>query len=495
MNTAMPHAGFATQEWAGLAADSQLGDRSTQAAELAKLQEKLHAAERETRTLAAVLELLTKLEQSRDLRHACFTLVSELRGFLECDRVALGLCAGRQRSCRLMAASGMPQFDARSEFARAVEAAMGECLMRDALTIWPAADDSERHGTLAHQRLCSVTGIANAYSLPLRTEAAGRVGVLLFLGRERLGECSNIRPFVRICEARLGHSLDLIRRAEPGRLARMVRTLVRDRTKCQLKAAVVAAALAFAGLSLPMPYKIGCACQVQPVTRRFVAAPFDGTLEKSLVKQGDVVAPGQVLARMDGREIRWELAGLVAERNRAGKQRDSALATHRVADAQAAKLDMDRLGLKIQLLEHRTENLEVKSPIDGVVISGDLDKAEGAPLSIGQTLFEIAPLERMVVDVEVPEEEISHVAERSGASVRLDAYPGRTWNATIAKIHPRSEIRDARNVFVAELNIENPDGLLRPGMNGRAKITGPRRALAWNLFHKPIDWLARTVGC
>jgi RND family efflux transporter MFP subunit len=225
-----------------------------------------------------------------------------------------------------------------------------------------------------------------------------------------------------------------------------------------------------------------------------VVAPFEGRLEKALVAPGDVVSAGDVVARMDGREIRWELAGLESELNAASKKRDSALALQNAAAAQLAKLDMERLELKIRLLEHRAENLEVKSPIGGIVTSGDLEKAEGAPVTTGATLFEIAPLDRMIAEVAVPEAEIAHVRTGQAVRIRLDAYPRRNWIATLDRIQPRAEIRDRANVFVAELTLDNSDELLRPGMKGHAEITGPRRSLAWILFHKAWESVALALG-
>jgi multidrug resistance efflux pump len=197
---------------------------------------------------------------------------------------------------------------------------------------------------------------------------------------------------------------------------------------------------------------------------------------------------------MDGREIRWELAGLESELNAATKKRDSALATQNAAAAQLARLDMDRLQLKIRLLESRAENLEIKSPIAGIVTSGDLEKAEGAPVATGATLFEIAPLDRMIVEVAVPESEIAHVNIGQPVHIRLDAYPRRQWTATLDRIQPRAEIRDHANVFVAELSLDNSDELMRPGMKGQAKIAGPRHALAWILFHKAWESAALALG-
>ena len=145
------------------------------------------------------------------------------------------------------------------------------------------------------------------------------------------------------------------------------------------------------------------------------------------------------------------------------------------------------------MLDHRAENLEIKSPVDGIVVSGDLERAEGAPLTIGQTLFEIAPLEKMIVEVAVPDDEVSQVDEGQAIVVRLDAYPGDRWQAVVTKVQPRSEIREQDNVFVAEAALDNTDGRLRPGMRGRAKIVTPRRPLGWILFHKSWEFLTKKL--
>jgi multidrug resistance efflux pump len=172
---------------------------------------------------------------------------------------------------------------------------------------------------------------------------------------------------------------------------------------------------------LPIRYRVPCECQLQPVARRVISAPFAGTLELSLVKPGDVVRRGDTLGRMDGREIRWDLAGLIADQRRAAKNRDVNMADNKVAVAQMDALEMQRLDVKRRLLADRAAHLDIKSPIDGVVISGDLKRAEGAPVAIGQTLYEIAPLDRMVAEVAIPDDEISRVRLAQSVTINLDA--------------------------------------------------------------------------
>ncbi len=443
---------------------------------------------------AALLQLVRRLDASSSLRDGCSALANDLASHHGWQRVVVALCRGKNAPCRLEAISGVSDFDPHGEYARALEAALSETVLRDAPTTWPPLGGSHDQPALTHQKLAAIAHAESVASFVLRDDAGEVLGAWLFVGPRDHAESHGQFDFIAAAAQCVGPCLRLLQRAERGPIARVVGSLFKKRRLLHWKPLLAGACAIAAILALPRPYKVACACRVEPVTRRFVAAPFEGRLERALVASGDVVSQGDVLAHMDGREIRWELAGLEAELNSAGKKRDSALATHNAAAAQLAKLDFERLELKMRLLEHRAENLEVRSPIAGIVTSGDLEKAEGAPVATGATLFEIAPLDKMVAEVAVPEPEIAQVRVGQPVRIRLDAYPRREWSATVLRIEPRAEIRDHANVFVAELTIDNPDGTLRPGMKGRAEIAGPRHSLAWNLFHKAWESVALALG-
>lgn len=73
-------------------------------------------------------------------------------------------------------------------------------------------------------------------------------------------------------------------------------------------------------LLIPMDYRVQCDLELQPVSRRFVAAPFAAPLEECFVEPGDIVAENEILARLDGRELKWELAGIRADLGKARKE-------------------------------------------------------------------------------------------------------------------------------------------------------------------------------
>jgi hypothetical protein len=146
------------------------------------------------------------------------------------------------------------------------------------------------------------------------------------------------------------------------------------------------------------------------------------------------------------------------------------------------------------MLKSRIEHLEMRSPIGGLVVSGDLKRSEGMPMATGQVLFEIAPIDEMRIEVAIPEEDVR--LARPGMPVRiwLDAFPSKYWDARLETIHPRAELKEHQNVFVAELTLPNYGGKMRPGMRGSARVESDRHMLGWNLFHKAFAAATRWLG-
>lgn len=421
-------------------------------------------------TLTVILDLTARLATADDLESACRLLVDELASHLHCRQAAIGL-VGISGRCRLRAISGMREYDRRAELPRALEAKL------------EAASESATP-------LIDVEG--GSIAARLKLSDGETIGAWLFISDPAFAASPAYQRFVAAASETIPASLHILQRRRlpvwpTGRLGKPRRLSVKA-------LAMMILLIAAAAMWAPWEYRIACQCELQPATRRFVAAPFAGVFEKSLVEPGDLVTGDEVLARMDGKEIRWELATLTAERQRVAKAHDVNLAAGKVAAAQIDRLEFERIDQKRQLLEHRSENLEIKSPLEGIVLSGDLKRSEGVPVTAGQRLYEIAPLEQMIVEVIVPDAEIPLVEEQQEVEIRLDAFPGRVWTGRLARIHPRSEIRDEHNVFVAEVLLANEDLEWRPGMKGRAKIaTGPQR-VGWILLHEPWNRLAAWLG-
>jgi multidrug resistance efflux pump len=155
---------------------------------------------------------------------------------------------------------------------------------------------------------------------------------------------------------------------------------------------------------------------------------------------------------------------------------------------------MKELTLQQEQLAGRQEKLQIKSPVHGVVLSGELERAEGAALTTGQSLLEVAPLDDLLVEIAVPEDQLRFIEPGSAVALKLDAFPGRKWRGAVERVRPVAEIRDAQNVFIAEIRLQNEEGSLRPGMKGRAKVTGPVRPFVWIFLHRPYEAVLQWLG-
>jgi hypothetical protein len=119
---------------------------------------------------------------------------------------------------------------------------------------------------------------------------------------------------------------------------------------------------------------------------------------------------------------------------------------------------------------------------------------EGARLSLGQTLFETGPLKDMILEVRIPDREVSYVSAGNTVRTRLDAFPHRGLMGQVVRVAPQAEMKEQENVFVAEVLMENQRGLLRPGMAGWARVSAGVHPLGWNLFHHAVDNLRYWIG-
>lgn len=435
--------------------------------------------------MSELLEIVRRVGVEEDFQRAARVAVDGVATYLGCKRVILGL---RLRgSLHIRAISGVARVDAKSPSNQPIEAAMREA-MRSGHKVDFRVGDEKRAETLAHEILLEEVGAVRLVTLPL---PAGHGAVMLEWDTEPDAAGSRLvdatAPF-------LPSLFDLVFRARPNAAVFAIRRWWREADDRRRKVVMAAAAGVVLLLALPLPYRIGADCRLAPTVKRVVAAPFDGQLRKSRVQPGDHVIEGQVLAEMDNRDIRLREAELTAQRERALKQRDRAMSNSGegadFAAAQVADFEARSVSEELALVQRKIEMLEVKAPLAGVVLSGDLRRDEGRPVQQGQILFEVGPLEQMIVEIEVPDHEISHVRAEMPVSVRLEA--GGSRDSRVARIHPQSEARDGKNVFICEAPMDHT-GELRPGMRGRVKITADRRPVIWILGHRLWDWLVTTL--
>jgi len=446
-------------------------------------QRQLEQADTKTRSLNDALSLVQSLDQTTDVRQASMAIVNHLRRLCTSEQVAICFCLNGAHG-ELTAISDVERIEVEAESNKLIKHACNQAIVENKMLVYPHTDGEPEAPLLPLEHYCKANRLPGCINIPLTNEDGKILGaILVAISEQRINQPGFPEYLARMAKMITGH-LEIVLRANRGIYDLAKSQLQKLKQASWTKPVLIAMGLLFMTLCVPWPYRVSCDCEVQPVMRRFIAAPYAGILEKTLVEHGDVVKQGQVLAKMDGRQVRIELAGLKAEYEGAKKRCDSALAKSDYATSQIARSEMNRLQSKIDLLEQQVVNLEIRSPIDGIIVSGDLEKVEGAPLELGQTLFEVGPLDQMLAEVAIPESEIPHVAAGMNVAIKLNAFPFKSWHGEIQNIHPRTEIVNDESVFIAQVELSNDELLLRPGLKGSAKVRSSAHPIGWNLFHQ-----------
>ncbi|MFZ2998369.1 efflux RND transporter periplasmic adaptor subunit [Sphingobium sp.] len=159
----------------------------------------------------------------------------------------------------------------------------------------------------------------------------------------------------------------------------------------------------------------------------------------------------------------------------------SALATLRSAQAQ---VDVSRA--QLSSAQTNLSIAQIVSPVTGVVLSRDIEPGQTVAASLNApVLFTIAEdLTQMEVEVSVDEADVGQVKDGQTANFAVDAFPGRTFPAKVARVNVGSNASSASSstttttsstagtvvAYTAVLSVDNDDETLRPGMTATADI-------------------------
>jgi HlyD family secretion protein len=160
--------------------------------------------------------------------------------------------------------------------------------------------------------------------------------------------------------------------------------------------------------------------------------------------------------------------GLAERKLTAQADLDTAQANAEVAQAQAdaAASSLEQARAALHQAEVNLAYTTIVSPIDGVVISRNVDVGQTVAATFqAPTLFVIAEdLRKMQVDTSVSEADVGKLRPEMAATFLVDAYPGEQFKGTIRQI--RNAPQTVQNIvtYDAVIDVENPELKLKPGM-------------------------------
>ncbi|MGB8168849.1 MAG: HlyD family efflux transporter periplasmic adaptor subunit [Chthoniobacteraceae bacterium] len=275
------------------------------------------------------------------------------------------------------------------------------------------------------------------------------------------------------------------------------------RRKVLLKVAAVAAIIV-AILLYPKVDTVEGNCGLQPMDRSSVVPEVPGRIEKVFVREGSRVKKGEPIAQLDKFRFETELSKLAQDKLRLENEAKRLSGQGDEASAQIASLEARSAAEQEKILRADLEATTLRAPIDGRVLTKDIELRAGEFIQPGSPFAEIAGLDRWEVQAEVPEKQIGSIEERfpsdgTGEPVDLSfilysqsAHTFRTQLARREQISAVAYPREKENVFIVTVpEVAVPDSLkeaLRPGLTGRAKIELGRKPLVMIWGRKIANW-------
>jgi len=444
--------------------------------------------------LTTITNAMATATQGDGLVPSAVATVNALATELGCERVSLGL--DNEGDARVLAVSHTATFDPKSQLLRLIAEAMDEALDLDTTLVYPPPDGDEL-GAIAHRELARETRLAAICTVPL-IDQGQPFGVLCFERHAPFDEAT-----VQTCQAlglALGPVLALKQDNERGLWQRVTEPVRHAGTVLfgpghpgAKMAALGALAVVLALGVVQAEHRVAARTVVEGAVQRAAVAPFAGYVLESRVRAGDTVREGQVLARLDDRDLRLEQARWSAELQQLqGKQRQAMAAQDRTSMLLAGA-QIEQAQAQLALVNNRLERASLKAPFDGVVVSGDLSQLLGTPVEVGKVLFEIAPLDAYRVILEVDERDIDHLRVGQGGELALSGLPGQTLPFAVKQITPVTTAAEGRNHFRVEAEVQAATDRLRPGMEGVGKVQVGERRLIWLWTHRFTDWLRLTL--
>jgi RND family efflux transporter MFP subunit len=191
--------------------------------------------------------------------------------------------------------------------------------------------------------------------------------------------------------------------------------------------------------------------------------------------EGDFVEQGQVLAKLESRELRSIVETLRAREQFAKKEfdRNAYLLSKKATSEQAydrAKSEWEAALSTSAEAEARMQDMDLLAPAAGRVIRRDGEIGQMIPAN--QPVFWIAVDSPLRLSAEVDEEDIARVKEGQSVVLRADAFPDKTFTGVVKNITPKGD-PIARSYRV---RIElSPDSPLQIGMTAEANIVVAER--------------------
>jgi len=234
---------------------------------------------------------------------------------------------------------------------------------------------------------------------------------------------------------------------------------------------------------------------VRPVDRVQIKSKASGRVEDLPVEEGDVVKKGNLICRLDQTDIladveqakanldiaKVELKQAQNTFDRKEQLFGKALISEDERDQAAlalaqAKAQIIRATTALDQANVRLDETIVTAPIDGVILQkyvevGQIIASGISTVGGGTAIADIADMRLVHIEAGIDEIDVGKIRIGQPAQVVADAYPQMKFSGTIIRISPEARVEQNVTLFDVVIEVENPEGKLKSGMNSCVEIT------------------------
>ncbi len=256
-------------------------------------------------------------------------------------------------------------------------------------------------------------------------------------------------------------------------------------------------------LAAPSAVKVTSEFVLEPGARIEVRATVPGLVREVAVQEGGQIPADVVLATLRNPEIEARAAIVDHELRQAENALRDAQARRDFAAMQEPSEERRRLLAEKAEAEWKLRNLTLRAPLAGIVTTPRVEQRVGEYLREGDSFALLVDRRVMRARVLVSDWELEDVQEGARVDLKPTGGPFRTYSGTVRAIMPAASFarpvsaprrierkgQELTNFFEVTMEFPNPDGELKEGMTGMARIYGKRYPLAWRVGRSGWRWI------
>ncbi len=202
---------------------------------------------------------------------------------------------------------------------------------------------------------------------------------------------------------------------------------------------------------------------IEPLIKNNISSSAAQRIEKIYVEIGSRVRKGQLLVAMEN--INYAQAKIQLENLKVDLSRTEALFKAGGISEQQYTQILTQVKISEESITNLNNNTKLLSPIDGIVTQKNFDNGD---LAVGLPILVVMQMQPVKILINISEEFFPVVKVGTPVQINLDIYPNKEFPGKVMLIHP--VIDASTRSFQAEVRIDNPSLLMRPGMFARANV-------------------------